>query len=1015
MQTIPENRIAPTLAPNSNPLPFVPRPTRTELPRQALIEQIEALSDTKTLALIAPSGFGKSTVLAQYARTSNRPTIWLHLEPDDADPPTLLEHFLGKLPEQVTSAALGVGDPSVERVFWRLAQAFNAQTDHFNFVFDEINHLGLEARRAIQRFIDAVTEGHRVFLSGYDLEHLQLARAVAEGNAAVLGSQELAFSSEETSDYLTARGFAGDANRAHALLAGWPAGLALLAASSSVHVSPANLVSDALNCLPGSLRKRIPEATVLDVWCEDSLRAIGAELPPGWLLEVQRAGLPIAPLGDGRFQPHQVLLEALERELRGSPKRHKALHLRAGRTAEQQGLFLRAIQHFQAASADDELRRALNACCNKLIERGRFHLLRDTLEALPVERLEPHIVFHLAHCHLENGSIARAEALLHQLEQQQGDRVGLCYMRCLVAVRRGEYEAVLELCARADRLGNPQENQAFDRFRAVAYASLGQHAAAASAIERAFHWAETRNNAHDLAVICTAAQFVYFAVADVERRQYYLKRGIELFRNLDKPFQMLELYNDLADLHRQQGRFSDALALIDQAMEIANYEPNAMNALLLEVRADVQFFQGDLREAITSYGQALGVARSFGVKAIAVRIGLKLSEAYEQIEDRQQAETIMAQARANVDASTSWLKSFISFRLAQRALADHRDGEAEQHLLETLTDTLEPGHRVRGQAYLIELARREGKLTAIGVEKLFEAIDAVGSDSALKPDLRLLRPLIAVCRNNGWSTARWQRVLEHLEPQVPEFFSAPTTPEARIVLQIHSLGDLQVKFNGRVIRFPFAKAGELLVWLALNAPATRDQVLDALWETADLKRNIEYFKLSVRRLRSCLNEQGGLELNPVPFQDGLYRLARDVVVDVDVQKLLAMNRETTPEELERLFTAYQGPFVRQFGGAWAETLRSDAHEHILQVGLRLGALRLATDAIGALEVYKRLICLDPLLEQAHLGAMEAALKAKDSIAAHGLYRNYTKMLREEFGTLPEATLTARFVADQTGV
>ncbi|NJK45518.1 MAG: hypothetical protein HC933_15695, partial [Pleurocapsa sp. SU_196_0] len=50
----------------------------------------------------------------------------------------------------------------------------------------------------MRRFIDGLAEGHRVFLSGYDLEHLRLARAVAEGSAVVLGSHELAFDAGET-------------------------------------------------------------------------------------------------------------------------------------------------------------------------------------------------------------------------------------------------------------------------------------------------------------------------------------------------------------------------------------------------------------------------------------------------------------------------------------------------------------------------------------------------------------------------------------------------------------------------------------------------------------------------------------------------------------------------------------------------------------------------------------------------------------------------------------------------
>jgi LuxR family transcriptional regulator, maltose regulon positive regulatory protein len=989
-------RGAPTLS------AVVPRPTRTELPRQRLIERIEAAADAKLVALIAPSGFGKSTLLAQYLRASSRPTVWIHVEYDDADPSRLLEHLAQGLEAQaVTDTATEAAQPS-ERAFAQLASRLNDEPDNFHLVFDEINRLGIEARHGLKRFIDGLTEGHRVFLSGYDLEHMRLARAVADGSAVVLGVQELAFDSGETEAFLAARGYAGDARQAHALLEGWPAGLALVAASSSGHIAPSNLVLDALDSLTPTLRQKIAEAAVLDVWSEDTAREVGTDLPAGWVLEVQRAGLPIAPLGDGRFQPHQVLMDALERELRAVPKRHKQLHRLAGRASERNGFFVRATQHYQAAGDRRDLLNALNAFTKKLLEAGRFHLLRDVLESVPEDQLEPHLRVSLARCYLETGQVARAEGLLQYLEVTGTDRVALLYTRCVLAARRGQYAALLELCDETDALSHGQGTPSLDRLRAVAFASLGRHDAARDAIRRALEWAEAQSAVHVQAAACAAAQFVYFVLGDTGLRQHYLQRGIELFRALDEPTQVLELYNDLADLYRHHGRFEEASILLDQALDIASQEPNAMLALLLEVRGDLWFFQDRAAQALEVYRQALETAVAYGVDLIAARIRFKLAETHERLGDERAAQTLLEQASVNAASFPPWVGSFAAFRQAQLALRDGRDEDVRRFVRHTLEHTLEPSHRLRGQAYLAEISRRQGTLEAEVVAELFQTADVIGSDSALLPDLSRLQALIRECLTRGWSKSRWQRLVQRDDQR------SVAVPTPEIKLEVRTLGGLQVTLNGHQIRFPFAKAGELLVWLALNTPATRDQALDALWDGNDLRRNIEYFKLTVRRLRTCLSEQGQVDFNPLPYEDGQYRLAEPLKLEVDVRALMNANQDTSVADLERLLESYSGAFLPQARGEWAEVTRSMAHDHLLEVGLRLGSRLLTTHAAAARSVYERVVQLDPLHEPGHLGAIQAAVQDDDLIAARRLYQRYAKMLQDEFGSVPDADVAARF-------
>ncbi|MFC6661524.1 hypothetical protein [Deinococcus multiflagellatus] len=51
----------------------IPRPLKHELPRAGLLAHLHAETDVALLALVAPSGYGKTTLLAQHARRAARP------------------------------------------------------------------------------------------------------------------------------------------------------------------------------------------------------------------------------------------------------------------------------------------------------------------------------------------------------------------------------------------------------------------------------------------------------------------------------------------------------------------------------------------------------------------------------------------------------------------------------------------------------------------------------------------------------------------------------------------------------------------------------------------------------------------------------------------------------------------------------------------------------------------------------------------------------------------------------
>ncbi|MDD2760282.1 MAG: hypothetical protein PHH11_08305, partial [Methylomonas sp.] len=70
------------------------------VPRLSLLQRLQALTDRCRLTLVcAPAGFGKSTLLAQFAAQAGQAveTVWLSLDEDDNDPNRLFMSLLGAL------------------------------------------------------------------------------------------------------------------------------------------------------------------------------------------------------------------------------------------------------------------------------------------------------------------------------------------------------------------------------------------------------------------------------------------------------------------------------------------------------------------------------------------------------------------------------------------------------------------------------------------------------------------------------------------------------------------------------------------------------------------------------------------------------------------------------------------------------------------------------------------------------------------------------------------------------
>ncbi|MFC6659296.1 hypothetical protein ACFP90_02160 [Deinococcus multiflagellatus] len=466
--------------PHASAHPAVPRPLRGELPRPALLRAL-ADPDVQLLALVAPSGYGKTTLLAQHARQTARTAAWLTLQADEAEADALEEAVAGALEQALPGGPLThwrAARPSQRSAAARaqgLARALDSAEGNLDLILDGTDVLQANAGRWLDAFVAALGEGHRLLLSGCEAPPVALPRLLAAGAARVIGPAELAFSPEEAAQYFAGRRAAQAPEEAARALEGWPAGLALVASGAAPLLSPDDLVRDVLGRLPPELRARLPEAAVAEVWSEEQLAQLGAALPPGWLREARRAGLPLTPLPGGAARPHGVVRRVLEQELRQRPERHAQLHRAAGQQAEADGDPLRALGHHLQANDLDRALALAEALVARYERRWEARLVRQVIEQLPEERLSPQLRRAWGQALLETGEAARGEALLRALRAEGHRDRRLLFALATLAGRAGRFAEQLALAEEGLALAGPGESTlSLRRLRASALLGTGQ-------------------------------------------------------------------------------------------------------------------------------------------------------------------------------------------------------------------------------------------------------------------------------------------------------------------------------------------------------------------------------------------------------------------------------------------------------------------------------------------------------------------------------------------------------------
>ena len=209
--------------------------------RAALLDWFAAHRVEPVVAIFAPAGYGKTTLLAQVAKEETRPFAWVGLEDRDNDPVALTEHLLqgldriAKVARDVFAACRSSASPLSSSVVAPLGAALASIQRPSVIVLDDVHLLhDRDCLEVLAAVCDYVPEGSQLVLAGRAEPQLGLGRLRAARKLAELGGHELALDTIEADALMSAAGVdlsGPDVAELTRLTEGWAAGLYLIALS----------------------------------------------------------------------------------------------------------------------------------------------------------------------------------------------------------------------------------------------------------------------------------------------------------------------------------------------------------------------------------------------------------------------------------------------------------------------------------------------------------------------------------------------------------------------------------------------------------------------------------------------------------------------------------------------------------------------------------------------------------------------------------------------------------------
>ncbi|MFQ5593444.1 MAG: tetratricopeptide repeat protein [Anaerolineae bacterium] len=958
------------------------RPRRRDdlLHRRRLVDFIHAHIERKLIIVSAPAGYGKTSLLIDFAHDSDLPVCWFTLDERDSDPRVFLEYLVEsirrrfpKFGQQINAILKGGGSrlPDSETIAAALVNDMvQAIGEYFVVVLDDYHML--DDNSVVHTLLDTLLrylpEHCHILLASRTLPPLTLTRMAARQEADGLSVHELRFTVHEIQQLMRQNHDLDlpdeQAQELAQELDGWIAGLLLtkhtLWEGMFAGMIRAQGEAQAFDYLATEVFEQQPEdvqqfmlhSAILDSLSPELCdELIQSNASMEMLRRLESQNLFITRLeGPGEwYRYHQLFREFLLSHLQSTdPDCYRELQLRAAQLSVQRAEPASAIHHYLEAEAHKKAAEVIESVADETFNTGRWTTLARWIDALPQNILleQPNLLTHRAKVWIQVGRLADAITELDracevfQTETENEPLAEALVFRSVALRMQSNYEEAIHQCTHAlEMLGPDHDNSsiAAQAYRniGIAYGNLGELSDSIKQLNRALSLYESRGEAYHIASVQHDLATTHLRSGDLASASTHYRLALRHWRETSNAARISETLNAMGCALYYQGAYESARELLEEALvEAKKAQYSRVEAAVLAGLGDIARARSRNGEALSNYEQALRVAEQINEGSI---IGYALNAmglTHCAMGEHNRAKTYIAEALSLGEQSGS----AYDIGLSQDALGvlsqARSDPEmAVKHFTEAQKHFKNCGAKRElaiADLHLAQALFNSAPATADALAPLEQALalaDELGYDHFLIAEGRQAVDLYKHAVNQPGKNGRLSNILEHLGEEVPELPATAITEtlptEAAPLLRIQALGLAQVWLHSEQVtkkQWDSATTKELFFFLLTHPEGVRkDKILEVFWPEATPAKASSAFHSTNYRLRRALQDQ-----DCILYRNGVYTINPELSYwyDVEVfQNLIeeAKHTESSHEQASLYLEAidlYKGDYLEEFYSDW---------------------------------------------------------------------------------------------------